>query len=593
MHPLETFAKTRDECAFRALVDAHLGMVFGTAMRRLGDRGLSEEVAQNVFNALAKKAKTIRSANALPAWLHRAVVLECSKAIRGETRRRQRMEKLIEITALEGEGLAAWKHATPDLDEAVDELPAADREILFQRFYEDKSFREIAEASGKSEAASQKQASRAIAKLGELMRARGFAVPATVLATGLGAELCKAAPAKLAATISSTALASATATSFSLFGIMSMTKSTAAGFAVAALLIAAFTGGGYLSGRSSARAEHASAASRSEPGTTVDRGVPEFASGGNVTATPKQTRGTVREILQTAADHFAAAFADPEVSSERRRDESERGRRQIAKLRPDEIDAALAELAMLDIDEKIRERTRWEIVKHWARSAGPEAAAFALENAPGDYRYMGVNSALSGWTEHSPAEAYAWYQEVNGADASEIDADHKRSFLRTILRAWGAKDPAAMLGAFAVLPYDEQRNQIHSLGSLAEKAVTRAPYLEALRNYPEPKIQAQLIEDAMDDWSKLDPPAAAQWFDSVEFDSPELAFKPASELAENWFERDARAAVDWFFDKIPDHMREEFVTELVREEWAEKDPESAAAWLKENGFDNKASEIKL
>ena len=58
--------------ALHLLVDAHLGLVLGTAMRRLGDRGLSEEVAQNVFTALAKKAAEIRSSSALPAWLHRA-----------------------------------------------------------------------------------------------------------------------------------------------------------------------------------------------------------------------------------------------------------------------------------------------------------------------------------------------------------------------------------------------------------------------------------------------------------------------------------------------------------------------------------------
>ena len=52
---LREFERTASEPAFRELVHRHLGLVFGVAVRRMGDWFLAEEVAQNVFIALAAK----------------------------------------------------------------------------------------------------------------------------------------------------------------------------------------------------------------------------------------------------------------------------------------------------------------------------------------------------------------------------------------------------------------------------------------------------------------------------------------------------------------------------------------------------------
>jgi hypothetical protein len=49
------YASKRSETAFRALVARHVDLVFATALRQVGDRGLAEEITQNVFIALARK----------------------------------------------------------------------------------------------------------------------------------------------------------------------------------------------------------------------------------------------------------------------------------------------------------------------------------------------------------------------------------------------------------------------------------------------------------------------------------------------------------------------------------------------------------
>jgi DNA-directed RNA polymerase specialized sigma24 family protein len=50
------FNARRSEEAFGALVRMHVDLVFATALRQVGDRGIAEEVTQNVFVALAQGA---------------------------------------------------------------------------------------------------------------------------------------------------------------------------------------------------------------------------------------------------------------------------------------------------------------------------------------------------------------------------------------------------------------------------------------------------------------------------------------------------------------------------------------------------------
>lgn len=64
-----------DRSAWPALVDRHLGHVFGYAYRVLGDHAEAEDVAQETFLRLMSKAKTWRKDGArLRTWLYRVAV---------------------------------------------------------------------------------------------------------------------------------------------------------------------------------------------------------------------------------------------------------------------------------------------------------------------------------------------------------------------------------------------------------------------------------------------------------------------------------------------------------------------------------------
>lgn len=186
-------------------------MVHGVCLRRTGDAQLAEELSQNVFAALARKAATIRRDVLISGWLHRASCFECLHALRAESSRKRTMENFTKLHPAEG-GVAPDPTAglAPLLDEAMDQLGATDRDVLLMRFASNLSLRQIGGALGKSESAAQRHLQRALEKLSVVLRKRGVTAGTGLLAVYLSTDLAKAAPASLAATtVSKAAIAKA------------------------------------------------------------------------------------------------------------------------------------------------------------------------------------------------------------------------------------------------------------------------------------------------------------------------------------------------------------------------------------------------
>ena len=81
---------------------------------------------------------------------------------------------------------AVWNHIAPHLDDALGDLPAADRDALLLRFFKRKTAREVASELGLSEAAAQKRVTRALERLRHRFIARGIVGAAAVSGNSLG-----------------------------------------------------------------------------------------------------------------------------------------------------------------------------------------------------------------------------------------------------------------------------------------------------------------------------------------------------------------------------------------------------------------------
>src|SRR5262245_34465610 len=96
---LQRFTRHGEQAAFTVVVQRHADLVYGTALRKVADPVAAQEVAQNVFIVLARKAWPFAPDDSLPAWLHQTALLESKSWLRGELRRRRRENAAAELGA--------------------------------------------------------------------------------------------------------------------------------------------------------------------------------------------------------------------------------------------------------------------------------------------------------------------------------------------------------------------------------------------------------------------------------------------------------------------------------------------------------------
>ena len=237
---LDVWVKHQRQADFTEIVRRHLGLVQGIARRQL-DQDCSEDIAQQVFAILARKASSLSGLRSLGAWLHQVTLLECRRAVRGRIRERRNQEAAMQNLTI-GDARDPLAEALPYLDAAIAGLSESDRELILLRYNEGLTFSQAAQRTGRQEAALRQQASRAVEKLSGMLRRRGVCVPAATLTTGLGLHLAGTSTASAALLVSAAALTSAGGISgLSLAGItfliMNTKQSIAAGAALAALLV--------------------------------------------------------------------------------------------------------------------------------------------------------------------------------------------------------------------------------------------------------------------------------------------------------------------------------------------------------------------
>ena len=147
--------------SFECLVDEHQSMVFSLALRMTGDRGLAEEIAQDVFLELDRNMGKMESAAHACFWLRRVAMSRSADALR---RRRVRgVDLWVELedghgigaeegsSLIKGLGPAVSSNAGPlsvRLEQLLATLPEAQRAALVLRYQEDLAPEEIAVTLG-------------------------------------------------------------------------------------------------------------------------------------------------------------------------------------------------------------------------------------------------------------------------------------------------------------------------------------------------------------------------------------------------------------------------------------------------------------
>ena len=152
--------KSGDQTAFSLLVQHHQSALLRHARAILGAGSSYEDVVQDVFLKLAETPPELpaevlgdpeRERVQLLSWLHKVTRNACMDTIRTDTRRKRREHEAAASEAAEG-GLATIEERDTRalVERELSKLPLDQREVLALRLMGERSYKEIAEITGKN-----------------------------------------------------------------------------------------------------------------------------------------------------------------------------------------------------------------------------------------------------------------------------------------------------------------------------------------------------------------------------------------------------------------------------------------------------------
>jgi RNA polymerase sigma-70 factor (ECF subfamily) len=151
--------RQRDASAFTELVRRHESCLLQHARALLGAGSTYEDAVQEAFLKLAQTPPVIppeaegdeRMERAhLLSWLHKVTRNCCMDVMRSETRRRRREHEAAAVEGTDGELSSVEEHDTRAVvKREIEKLPSDQREVLVLRLIGDRSYKEIAEITGR------------------------------------------------------------------------------------------------------------------------------------------------------------------------------------------------------------------------------------------------------------------------------------------------------------------------------------------------------------------------------------------------------------------------------------------------------------
>jgi RNA polymerase sigma factor (sigma-70 family) len=471
---LQAFAGSGSQEAFGALVTKYLGMVLGIATRRTGDRALAEEIAQNVFAILARKAGGLNCGATLGGWIHRVTVIECADALRRRQSHQAKMNVVSQQLLSELDGREVWQDAMPLLDDAIDALNPAEREVVLLRFFEGKSFREIGTALGKTDDAAQKQVDRALQKISAYLKGKGVTVPAAVLAADSPANSRKPRHLPWPKAIAHGAITTASTFNAKILILqaleaMTNTKLKTALFATAALAVpitmqwaennrlrealdqaqqqrVPLAAAGYASDPAENFARSAAGLTASVSGSGADLASPAGSSSPGGLVHAKEPANVAQEWEQVLF------IADPLQRSQRL---SELLGALTAEDAP-HIAEAFEHAKTAGIEFADEQRL---FLRGWGKVGGAAAVEYAVNH--GGQASDGAVAALGGWATAAPRDARVWLEALP-------ESNSKETLVYGLLDGWSTSDFQAAAA------YAESRPASPAQGSFRELLLQRA-----------------------------------------------------------------------------------------------------------------------
>jgi RNA polymerase sigma factor (sigma-70 family) len=184
-HLLYAFATRRDEAAFEALVRRHGPTVLGVARRLLGNIHDAEDVFQATFLVLARRAASVRKAEALASWLH-GIAYRMARNVRRAAARRRAHEGQAQARVPRGPAWeVGWREAQALIDEEIQRLPDKYRAVFVLCCLESQGREDAARRLGLKAGTVASRLAEARRRLQKRLAARGVSLSAVLGAGAL------------------------------------------------------------------------------------------------------------------------------------------------------------------------------------------------------------------------------------------------------------------------------------------------------------------------------------------------------------------------------------------------------------------------
>src|SRR5688572_7885585 len=178
---LAAFVASRDEAAFAEVVRRHGPLVFGTCRRLLGNEHDAADAFQAVFLVLSRKAASIRSRQALGAWLYHVAYRTSMKARAVSFKRKAREGQVSAMPEPAVEGTPV-DDVMQVLDEELRRLPVKYQQPVILCDLQGQSRKEVAAQLKLPEGTLSSRLATARKELAARLRRRGIEVSASALA---------------------------------------------------------------------------------------------------------------------------------------------------------------------------------------------------------------------------------------------------------------------------------------------------------------------------------------------------------------------------------------------------------------------------
>ncbi|MDB5173160.1 MAG: hypothetical protein JWN51_1933, partial [Phycisphaerales bacterium] len=215
---IEQYARQGSRPALEELVRRYVDTVYSAALRQTRDANDAADVTQAVFLLFSKKAGRLGKDVVVGGWLLRATHYACLHLRRAESRRKRHEQRVATMTpAADKPGQTRhasdpdWEKVAPLLDEAVATLGGTTRSAVVLRFFENKSYKEVAQRLSISEPSARQRVSRAVTQLREFFSKRGVVLSAGGIEALVIAHAVQPAPAGMAGTVAATGTKAAAA----------------------------------------------------------------------------------------------------------------------------------------------------------------------------------------------------------------------------------------------------------------------------------------------------------------------------------------------------------------------------------------------